>query len=160
MNTKKIVLWIGLGTVLILGLVLIGEATSFTSCSFRVNERMDPYGPFIPGSNGARQPELVWDKVEWCEPLTLAFIPLLLLIPLSLITYKMKDEVFQAWWRFARWWVPVIIVVTFLLGNMSGGGTLGMDRDFTVFILGILYTILIVTSLLKIIRAYSKSKGT
>ena len=72
----------------------------------------------------------------------------------------MKEEVFQAWWRFARWWVPVIIGVTFLLGNMSGGGTLGMDRDFTVFILGILYTILVVTSLLKIIRAYSQSKGT
>ena len=84
----------------------------------------------------------------------------LALLFLSLITYKMKDEVFQAWWRFARWLVLVIIVVTFLLSNMSGGGTLGMDRDFTMFILGILYTILVVTSLLKIIRAYSKSKGT
>jgi len=86
--------------------------------------------------------------------------PLSPILLFSLITYKMKDEVFQAWWRFARWWVPVIIGITFLLGNMSGGGTLGMDKDFTMFILGILYIILVVTSLLKIIRAYSQSKGT
>ena len=28
----------------------------------------------------------------------------------SLITYKMRQEVFQSWWRFARWFAPVIIL--------------------------------------------------
>lgn len=73
---------------------------------------------------------------------------------LSIITYRMKDEVFHAWWGFARWWVLVIAVVTILLNNMGGGGTLGMNKDFTAFVLIILYSILIIVSLVKIIRTY------
>ena len=91
----------------------------------------------------------------WNFGMYLFFTPALLL--LSLITYKMRDEVFRAWWRFARWWVPVIIVVTLLLENAGGGGTLGMNKDFTAFILIILYSILIITSLVKIVRAYQKT---
>ena len=82
-------------------------------------------------------------------------IPLLLL---SLITYRMKDEVFRAWWGFARWWVPVIIVVTLLLENAGGGGTLGMNKDFTAFILIILYSVLGIVSLVKIVRTYLKTR--
>ncbi|MDO8231925.1 MAG: hypothetical protein Q7T37_01860 [bacterium] len=87
------------------------------------------------------------------------FAPLFPIFFLSLITYRMKDEVFQAWWGFARWWVPVIIVVTLLLENAGGGGTLGMNKDFTAFILIILYSILIITSLVKIVNAYLKTRG-
>ncbi len=69
----------------------------------------------------------------------------------------MKDHVFRAWWNFARWWVPVIIIATLLLNNAgSGGGYIGMDKSFTAFLLIILYGILIITSLVKIIRAYRK----
>lgn len=85
-----------------------------------------------------------------------ASIPIFLL---SLITYKMRDEVFRAWWNFARWWVPVIIIITFLLENASGGGTLGMNKDFTAFILIILYSVLVITSLVKIVRTYIKTKN-
>ncbi|MCX6788116.1 MAG: hypothetical protein NT108_03075 [Candidatus Kaiserbacteria bacterium] len=77
---------------------------------------------------------------------------------LSLITYRMKDEVFRAWWGFARWWVPVIIVVTLLLENAGGGGTLGMNKDFTAFILIILYSIFGIVSLVKIVRTYLKTR--
>lgn len=83
-------------------------------------------------------------------------VPLLLF---SVITYRMKDEVFYAWWNSARWWVPIIIIVTLWLENAGGGGTLGMNKDFTVFILGILYTVFIVTSSVKIVRAYIKTRG-
>ena len=87
-----------------------------------------------------------------------SFAPLLPVFILSLITYRLKDEVFQAWWNFARWWVIVIIAVTFLLENASGGGTLGMNQDFTAFILIILYSIFMVTSLVKIVREYVRVK--
>jgi hypothetical protein len=88
------------------------------------------------------------------EPLSFSLFLAPLFFLISLITYRMKDEVFLAWWRFARWWVPVIMIVTFLLENAGGGGTLGMNKDFTALILIILYSILIVTSLVKIMRAY------
>lgn len=103
-----------------------------------------------------------WCRVRDDDPLGLIFfifLPLLPIFILSLITYKMRDEVFRAWWNFARWWVWVIVVSTFLLENASGGGTLGMNKDFTAFILIILYSILVIASLVKIVRAYIKTKN-
>ena len=61
------------------------------------------------------------------EPLSFALFLAPLLFLLSLITYRMKDEVFRAWWRFARWWVPVIIAVTLFVQNAGGGGGWGMN---------------------------------
>ena len=91
---------------------------------------------------------------------SMVFAPFLPLFLFSLITYKMREEVFLAWWNFARWWVPVIIVVTFLLNNTkgSGGGYLGLGQDFVMAILGILYSILVIFSLFKIIWQYAKMK--
>jgi hypothetical protein len=86
-------------------------------------------------------------------------IPVLFL--LSLLTYKMREEIFHAWWNFARWWVPVIIVVTLLLnsasdggGGMGGGGLASGMLDFAV--LWILYIILVLVCLIKIVRVYGK----
>ena len=93
---------------------------------------------------------------EIYTPIAYLFFSFPFLFLFSLISYKMRDEVFQAWWNFARWWVPVIIVSTFLLDNASGtgGGYLGMGQDFIFLIQGILYTILILGSLWKITRMY------
>ncbi|HAS84744.1 MAG TPA: hypothetical protein DCS23_01565 [Candidatus Yonathbacteria bacterium] len=100
----------------------------------------------------------IMNKTDHDLAFGLIFLTLPLLF-LSLITYRMKDEVFHAWFNFAKWWVPIIIVVTLLLENAGGGGTLGMNKDLTFFILGILYTVFIVTSLVKIVRAYMKTRG-
>ena len=108
------------------------------------------------------------DGSNWCNVqedsifglILFSFAPLSFLFLLSIITYKMRDEVFHAWWRFALWWVPVIIIVTLLLQNAGGGGTLGMDKDFTIFILIILYAILAIVSLYRILRAYFLAKGS
>ena len=74
---------------------------------------------------------------------------------LSLLTYRLRDEVFLAWWGFARWWVPIIVVATILLNtNSSGGGYIGMDSVFDSLIYTVLYGVLIIVSLVKIYRAY------
>ncbi len=87
------------------------------------------------------------------------FFPLPFVFLLSLITYKMRDEVFRAWWGFAVWFVPMIIAVTFLLENAgSGGGYLGMQKDFNFLVLFVFYSIFIITSLVRIILAYRRLK--
>lgn len=95
------------------------------------------------------------------EGLTVFLLSPIVLI-LSLITYKMRDDVFCAWWRFARWFAPVIIVVTLLLENAGGGGGIGISgavsSAFDILIIGILYAILVIVSLVQIVRAYFKSK--
>lgn len=44
------------------------------------------------------------------------------LIFFSLLTYKLPDEVFRAWWRFARWFMPAAVILTLLTPNDRGGG--------------------------------------
>src|SRR3989344_444294 len=76
----------------------------------------------------------------------------------SLITYKMREEVFRAWWNFARWFVPIIIVVTYLTNSshqQSGFGGVAQGA-FYFAILFVLYVIFTITSLVKIILAYRR----
>ena len=104
---------------------------------------------------------------NWCEIredgffgiVLLGFAPLLPLFFLSLITYRMKDEVFRAWFHFAAWFVPIIIAATFLLQHVGGGGGWGISSGiFEFVVLWLLYIILIVVSLIQITRAYLKTK--
>lgn len=138
--TKRIVFFGGLiGTLLVLFLFSLETSSCYsTSACLEFRRFFNHQLTFIPPY--------------------LFFLPIPVFL-LSLITYKLRDEVFRAWWRFARWWAPVIMIVTILLENAGGGGTLGMNKDFTAFILIILYSILIVTSLVKIFNAYFKTKG-
>jgi hypothetical protein len=89
------------------------------------------------------------------------FLPLPLIFLFSLITYKMREEIFRAWWNVARWFAPIITGVT-LLQNVpsSGGGVAGViGRGFDIFIIGILYTIWTVVSLVQIVRTRRMLKG-
>src|SRR3989344_4387828 len=70
-----------------------------------------------------------WCRIRDDDFLGLIFFTLLPLLPIlvfSLITYKMREEVFHAWWSFARWFAPVIVIVTVLQSMQGGGGGLGI----------------------------------
>ena len=93
------------------------------------------------------------------DNLTLIYI-LPFVFVLSLITYKMQEAVFQAWWRFAMWFVPLIMIVTYFLYSghqQSGFGGVAQDA-FYFAILVALYAIFILTSLIRIILAYRRLK--
>lgn len=78
---------------------------------------------------------------------------------LSLITYKMQDEVFRAWWNFARWMVPVIILATLFVNMMPrDGGFFNMDGLIYLFVIAPLYAILALVSLWKIFCKYRELK--
>lgn len=97
---------------------------------------------------------------EYCGIILFSLFPIILLLPFSAVLYFTRDEIFTAWWNFARWFVPVIVIVTLLLENAGGGGGyLGMDQDFTAFILIALYSIFVLVSLVKITRMYLKTKS-
>jgi len=84
------------------------------------------------------------------------FPPLFLL---SLLTYRMHDEVFHVWWNFARWMVPTIVLATFFANMMpSGGGFFNMDALIYPMVLGPLYIALIFGSLWKIVRTHRELK--
>ena len=79
----------------------------------------------------------------------------------SLITYKMRDEVFEHWIKFAIWAVPVIMVLTYLImgGGQNGLGiesAYGNSFDALLFIL--LYGIFIGISIYRIVSKYKQLK--
>jgi len=99
-------------------------------------------------------------SVKYCELFALSLFPLLSLIPFSIIFFFLHEDVFRAWWNFACWFVPVIMLVTFLLNSAHrGGGIAGaMAGSFNAFVLIVLYAIFVITSLVKIARAYRKNR--
>lgn len=103
-----------------------------------------------------------WCRIHDDDPLGwifFIFLPLLATFFFSLLTYRMKGEVFRAWWSFARWWVPVIIIVTLWIENAGGGGGWGMNGGaFDAIFIGIFYFIFVVISIVKIVRTYLSTK--
>lgn len=82
------------------------------------------------------------DKFEVLFPAILIFLPTLLF---SIITYKMREEVFRAWLHFAYWWIPISLVFIYLAGGWSGGG-FGipnvLDQEFVSIIFSALFVII------------------
>lgn len=131
--TKQKLLFVGIGAVVLFIALAIADAKLGLNCS-------------------------IWTEtgsIKWCESLFLGvLVPFILLVPFSLLTYKMRDEVFRSWLHFAYWWVPISIVLTLLAGGGSGGG-FGMsnvlDQEFFAFMFAALFTII---SLIIIARKY------
>ena len=142
-------------------LLAVADEKFNLNCSFRVDEGIAS-GAMSIFRGGYFGYVIEAHYVEWCEPLVFALMPFLPLLLLSLITYKMRDEVFRAWWRFARWWVPVIIAVTLFLNSAGGGGGMGISgavsAGFDILVLSIFYAVFVIVSLVKIVRAYLKTK--
>jgi len=135
--TKKSVLWIG-----IIGMVL------FFVAMFPVDA-----GICVKSNYDCRTISDLIQNILGVFPFVLFF---------SIITYKMREEVFQAWWQFARWFVPVIIVATWLINSQGGGNGSGIagaiGKGFDNLVLGIFYAIFVITSVVKIVLAYRKGK--
>ncbi len=145
MNTKKSILFVMLA-------LLVATFVASDPLMFGLCRNIEVYNEVMRRCvSGALLPEYILQLGGFISLYFLAF---------SLITYKMRDEVSRAWWNFARWWALVIIAVTLFLQNAGGGGGWGLNSGgFDIFILGIFYAILIVTSLVKVVRAYRTTKN-
>ncbi len=81
----------------------------------------------------------------------ISFTPLLL---------SNKEQVFQKWWKFARIAIPVIFVVSTLIGmrlHHNSYGFFNMDNMFDIPVLLLMYGIFIIGSVIQILRG-SKMK--
>ena len=96
---------------------------------------------------------------DWLE-VTILF-PLIFLF--SLITYRMKEEVFQSWFKFAVWYVPAIVIGYLLYpggGNNSLGvvsGAYGDMFDMLIYIVAV--SIFVIVSIVRILKARKRARG-
>lgn len=104
---------------------------------------------------------------NWCQKIldlrgfigpSLAIFPIILLF--SLITYKMRDEVFNSWKKFSIWYVPIFILLAFIMANQSHGGDFSgvVSGWFNTIILLFFLGLFFIISLILIISKHFSSK--
>ena len=59
--------------------------------------------------------------VRYCQHVIYSLIPFASLLPLALWSFKLKDEVFTSWVRFALWWIPVSLIGISMFPLETGG---------------------------------------
>lgn len=93
------------------------------------------------------------------EPIAFVLIIPLVLLPFSLATYRMKDEVFKRWVKFSAWFIPLLVLAHFVFSG-SGSDVVGaIQNSFNMLALGILYAIYVIVSIVKIVRTYRRTKN-
>ncbi|MCA9357475.1 hypothetical protein KC872_04650 [Candidatus Kaiserbacteria bacterium] len=89
-----------------------------------------------------------WEHIFYFFPFILFF---------SLLTFKLKDSVFNAWWKFARVAIPVIFLISLyinLKSNPNGGGWFSIEDQVSLIELVILYSVFVIGSTIQIYRGH------
>ena len=90
---------------------------------------------------------------------TLIFFPFIFFF--SLLTYTMSDAIFRTWWKFARWDIPTGFALVILINlrlHHTPGGWLNMDVQIDSFLMGVVYGVFVIGSIISIVRGYKSKK--
>ncbi|MFT7645271.1 MAG: hypothetical protein ACI9BF_000949 [Candidatus Paceibacteria bacterium] len=85
--------------------------------------------------------------------------PALILLFFSLLTYKLPQIVFDYWWKFARFGIPLVFALVILINlrlHHSPGGWLNLDNEIDLVLVGLIYGLFSLGSVIQIIRGYYK----
>lgn len=83
------------------------------------------------------------------------FLPVLPLFLFSLITYKMPEGVFQAWWRFARVFVPLAMFLILITPAYTHNWMFPVTKGTVAVALSGLF---VLTSLIRVVIAHRRLK--
>src|SRR5258708_3605143 len=51
----------------------------------------------------------------------LTFLPILAVFAISLVTYKMRGDIYRTWFKTARWYVPIAMLLILITPEYGGG---------------------------------------
>ena len=93
---------------------------------------------------------------QWMEIIfnTLIFTPLILFF--SLLTYWLPQVIFNSWWKFARLAIPIVFVLVIIINLRphSPGGWMNLDNEIDLLLVGVVYGLFTLGSLIQIIRGF------
>ena len=84
------------------------------------------------------------------------FFPVISFFLFSLITYKMRNEVYSAWLRFSYVWIPLSMTAIFLAPEYSGDLMYPIEKGSVALITSLLF---VVISFLIIVWKYFATRG-
>lgn len=81
------------------------------------------------------------------DPIAENLLVFVVLLLFSLITYKMRDEVYRAWLRFSYFWIPLSMVLILLSPEYSGGyiPLYSITKSSVAFVSSLLFVIISLT---------------
>lgn len=135
--TKKPILFLSIIITLILIIIITLEAMNLCD-------------------RGTRCDDIV-DSINFLAPV---FMLAITVLPLSLLTYRMRDEVFEHWMRFAVWAVPAVIIAHILLYIIfyRNGSPDVFEKIVVVPIFILIYGIFVLISLWRIVTKLRELK--
>lgn len=74
----------------------------------------------------------------------MVLFPTIPLLIFSLITYKMRDEVWQSWWKFSRIWIP-FSMFAILISPSTGNWMIPIEKGSVALFSMILFAIISVS---------------
>lgn len=77
---------------------------------------------------------------SWHAFFTVAF-PLLVLFIFSLITYWMRDEIYRAWFKFARIWIPLSMLAIFLAPEYSNDWMFPIEKGTVALATSLIFVV-------------------
>lgn len=84
------------------------------------------------------------------------FFPVIPLLLFSLITYWMREEIYQAWFRFARWWVPLSMLLILISPEYSSDWMYPVVKGTVAFLTSMIFAA--VSSLIILIKHLRRSR--
>jgi len=85
------------------------------------------------------------------------FFPIIFIIVLT--TSKLDEQVFVYWWKFARWAIPIIFILSIIINLELHHSPTGQWQDmFDLPALLVMYAAFIIVSVGQIYRGYKISK--
>ena len=97
--------------------------------------------------------KFVIDPLDSIAPYTLLFVPILLF---SLVTYKMREEIFRAWIKFAVWWIPLSMILILISPEYTNDLVLPIVKGTVAMATSAVF---IVVSLFIIARKHFAARG-
>lgn len=80
--------------------------------------------------------------VFFFDPIAENLLPIIPLFLLSLITYKMRDEVYRAWIRFAYVWIPLSMFLILIAPEYSADWMFPIVKGTVAFFSSLLFVII------------------
>jgi len=119
---KKINIILLLAGLVSLFLIIIEYAGTYFWCDLLIKNGHESGCPFV------------------MSDIKFILFPIIPLFIFSLITYKMRDEVFQFWWKFARIWIP-LSMFAIIISPSTGNWMIPIEKGNVALFSMILFTI-------------------
>ncbi|MDP3965649.1 MAG: hypothetical protein Q8Q13_02515, partial [bacterium] len=68
-------------------------------------------------------------------------LPIIPLFLFSLITYRMREEVYTAWFRFVRWWIPLSMFLILIAPEYSNDWMYPVEKGGVAFAVSIVFCV-------------------